>query len=151
MDALPQNYGPRTFCASCFFIIHKLQDADTNSSPCPACLINDSWNGRNNLCLACQLAALIHRNRFNSRFQEEVEQWLDHSELKSDSSEDEAEITPLTRCQTSVIPTTEQNIWQRRNQIIESNCREIRAKATQIQTTTVLTDLCNLQKKTLQS
>jgi hypothetical protein len=101
-----QQYGLHTFCKNCSFLIYKERVSHTKK--CPASNFNESLENIGSPCLACQLAAIVYRNSFQSRFQSQLQQWLAQNE--SESSEEE-EYT-LFRTKTNQAIQNEQSMLQ---------------------------------------
>jgi len=100
------------------------------------------WENIGSPCLTCQLAAIVYRNSFQSRFQSQLQQWLAQNE--SESSEEE-EYT-LFRTKTNQAIQNEQSMLQQRNSTIEQNFGEIKYKATPRQTWNIFENLSSIQK-----
>ncbi len=136
-----QQYGLRTFCKNCSFLIYK--ERVSHITKCPGCNFNELWENIGSPCLTCQLAAIVYRNFFQSRFQSQLQQWLAQNE--SESSEEE-EYT-LFRTKTNQAIQNEQSMLQQRNSTIEQNFGEIKYKATPKQTWNIFENLSSIQKK----
>lgn len=139
------QFGVRNFCRSCQYPIYYTQ---TSHLPvCPVCLHNDPWQHNGDPCLACKVAAIVYRNPFQDRLQQQMELWLhqDYSDNDTDVELDRHDHTLPHHC----IPNTQQvfsdeQLLNKRNKMFYQTFAEIRSRATPRQSKTVLEGLSAL-------
>jgi len=134
------QFGPRSLCLTCSFLIFR--DAVSHITLCPCCNENESWEIIGHPCLACQRAAIVFRNPFLQRFQQQLNRWLHNT--SDDSSEEEIDIP--SRLHTPKSDKLDQSMLQKRNNSIEQSFQEMKKKATPEQTKYVFENLALLQQ-----
>jgi hypothetical protein len=120
-----ERFGHRSFCIRCSFLIFHDNPVCT---VCPGCNINEAWQAVGKPCLSCMIAAIIYKNPFHKRFQQELEDWLADTESESSHS-DTRENTRLAITSQLVRILAEKQLMRKRRANIEISFREIKEKA----------------------
>jgi len=138
-----ESFGIRKFCKKCSFLI--FQENNTHITFCPGCNQNESWETIGKPCISCTLAAIVYKNPFSKRFQQQLTDWLD--EISSESSESETHVIRRSNMQNSQSPRniSKTQIAQQRRANIERSFQEIKANAPASQTRDIFRHLAVLQ------
>jgi len=135
-------YKDRAFCTTCSFIItHQ----DRPPMRCSGCLLQDLWGPTGSLCLACQFATIIYRNRFQDRYTRYIEQWI--PTLATESEDDTA--APPTQSQrpsSSRTRVSYQDLQKLRQRSLQNSFSEIRSRSSPAENKYVIENITMLQR-----
>lgn len=127
---------------SCSFIItHQ----DRPPMRCSGCLLQDLWGPTGSLCLACQFATIIYRNRFQDRYTRYIEQWI--PTLATESEDDTA--APPTQSQrpsSSRTRVSYQDLQKLRQRSLQNSFSEIRSRSSPAENKYVIENITMLQR-----
>jgi len=140
---MQEVHGGRAFCTTCSFIITHRDPA--NLRLCPGCISQDSWGPIGFLCLACQFATVIFRNRFMTRYNGYMEKWLPM--LASDAEEDEtlapAEQTPRSSQNEHI---SQRELLRLRQLTLNESFTEIRSRSSPDENRCIIENITMLQR-----
>jgi len=132
-----QQYGERSFCLSCSYLIHRRYDPTCQG--CPTCHANESWQSFNAPCLACQLATITYQNPWVNRYNKLLDLWLNVSETDNSDTMNDEQLLEIRRRQS-------QEMLVQWNQTFENSFSEMRARASRAETKIVFENLSQLQE-----
>jgi hypothetical protein len=141
-----RQYGERSFCLSCSYLIHRRYDPTCQG--CPTCHANESWQSFNAPCLACQLATITYQNPWVNRYNKLLDLWLNVSETDNSDTMNDEQLLEIRRHQSpgSHSNISEQEMLVRRNQTFENSLSEMRARTSRAETKIVFENLSQLQE-----
>jgi len=135
-------YKDRAFCTTCSFIItHQ----DRPLMKCSGCLLQDLWGPTGFLCLACQFATIMYRNRFQDRYTRYIEQWIP---TLATESEDDTAAPPTLRQRPSSSQTriSYQDLQKLRQRSLQNSFSEIRSRSSSAENKYVIENISMLQR-----
>jgi hypothetical protein len=137
------KHGNRAFCTDCAFLVPY---NDPPAEICCGCLLQNQSGPTSPLCLACQFATVIHRNRFHERYVKYIEQWL--PTLASESEDDTVDPrTPTQRQQPfSQTRVSYQDLQKLRQRSLRNSFSEIRARSSPAENIKVIENIIMIQR-----
>jgi len=139
-----KQYGSRSFCQECSLLIFR-----TSPSPsqcCPVCQKNESWRHFNAPCLSCQIASIIYRNPFQSRYQTLMHRWLSQDDSDADSITLQHPPFSHPINANNIARIDDQDMLSQRNRTLVKSFQTIKARSSAAESRIVFQNLSMLQQ-----